>query len=633
MNKTITRTPEKVVRLLYKALGKLIKNRIEDAAFTDEEDVKDRRYYFSTLEGLECLLIPLVNLPKNIFWEQLKSEYPELKNLIIDDINFVLNFNRGQENPPIEHGRPYFKEGGPGRIDKPYWTTECSSFTISVLTNFFKLRNKFGLLKSPSNQDVKDIIDMNFRWVQPCRKSRQGWSWISEEENAHPWPTWSLLDTFEEVLWNQPIKKMFSTLEMDCSETINYIIERFTNQRHVPYFSEWNKNVLQRKAYSVETALNLSRLMLAVSLHASERDIILLSKILYKWASTADFSHFDYSYHLKQKHSLIFDYSLVPSVFRSLIVMAGKLKPRRIDDLNDHLGQDHEYVINKVFSKLNEKNYISQGKYKNLWGSIIHNRLTYELYFTERTIESLTEFIVHYGRKMHEIEAQPRKKRKSGAKISKKRVRRSEIPNDIDKYTLWIPVLSEGRRPEALQKFTDWPVEDMLEFYVFRLFTNKFILDGKQWGYTQRAKDVPDGFLILSDSGNQCYYDAKATKGHYKIIKSEEDKFVRYAKEGKQKARATHKEVQFFLVIGNSFSGDLKTRAQKFQERANLKLVCMKTKDICDFADKVQEQDPNPSQLALIKWSRLLSKGNPLIDDSAYKKIFKVWQEDLKNSV
>ena len=65
---------------------------------------------FSTLEGLECLLIPFVSLDRNQFWEPLRNKYPGLKNIIIDDINFILSYNREQDNPPKEHGHPYFTQ-------------------------------------------------------------------------------------------------------------------------------------------------------------------------------------------------------------------------------------------------------------------------------------------------------------------------------------------------------------------------------------------------------------------------------------------------------------------------------------------------------------------------------------------
>ncbi len=58
----ITSDPRQVHSVLFKALDALIENRRKDKAFTDQEEVASKSY-FSTLEGLSALLIPLVNLP------------------------------------------------------------------------------------------------------------------------------------------------------------------------------------------------------------------------------------------------------------------------------------------------------------------------------------------------------------------------------------------------------------------------------------------------------------------------------------------------------------------------------------------------------------------------------------------
>jgi hypothetical protein len=632
MGALITNNPDKVYSLLYKALERLIINRLEDGAFTDEEEVKDVRYYFSTLEGLECLLIPFVNLDKNQFWEPLKNKYPGLKNIIIDDINFILSYNRGQEKPPKEHGYPYFTQR---RGRDPYWTSECSSFTLSVLTNFLELRRKFGLPPSPSKKVIEEIIKTNFEWVQLCKKDR-GWSWIPEAPE-HPWPTWSLLDTFEEILLYPSTKSLFKGFEKKCEEVVENIISNFNDSTSGSYLSEWQEKVVNSKPYIVEKALDLTRLMLAVSLHAKSSDIFPLAQMLFDWASKIDFSYYDYKCHLKERADYIYDSSLIPSIFRTLIIMAEELGPRRIDHLNENLGQSHEVVINKVYSKLTES-FINHDKYGDLWGIRDSTGITYELYFTERTIESLTAFLTYYPAEKIGKEISPKVEPPKLKKVlpKKKRVSistRSDIPNDISKYTVWIPQLVENVRPDALKEFNDWPIEDLSEFYLFRLFNVALALDGAEWGYRERGKSLPDGRLIFPDSRKQCLYDVKSTKGPYNLDIDELRKFKDYAEEGKKRALASQKEVQFFLVIANSFAGEreLKEKASKFHSDVNLKLVCMQAKDICSFADAVRSHSTNPSELHLIKWSQLLSKGDPLIESTEYDKIREHWLKDLEN--
>jgi hypothetical protein len=631
MGTLITDNPDKVYSTLYKALERLILNRREDGAFTDEEEVKEVRYYFSTLEGLECLLIPFVSLDKNQFWEPLKNKYPELQNIIIDDINFILSYNLGQEHPPKEHGAPYFVQG---KRKVPYWTSECASFTLSVLSNFLEMRRLYGLPQNPKKKAIEEALKLNFDWLQYCKRDRRGWSWTTETPE-HPWPTWSLLDTFEELLWYQPTKNLFKGFEKECDEIVGNIVSGFSENPLGHYLSIWQEKVVNNKPYNVEVALDLTRLMLAASLYAKDPDILPLAQIIYSWASDSTLSYFDYKFHLKEKADYIYDSSLLPSLFRTLIIMAEKLKPRRIDTLDENIRQSHRVVLNKIYNNLNES-FINNGKHEGLWGIRDTSGIIYELYYTERTIEALTAFLYNYPSEKMGEEISSKKAvslRKSGEVLKKQPAsvsKRSEIPNDISKYTAWIPQLCEYYLPEGLKDYTDWPVEDLAEFYLFRLFNIALLLDGAEWGYKKRGKRLPDGLLVLPDSRNQCLYDVKSSKGPYKLTVDELRKFKEYAKEGKKKALASQKDVQFFLVIANSFDeGNLKDRASEFYRDESLKLVCMAAEDICRFADSVRLRSTNPSDLHIIKWSHLLSKGEPLIKSTDYDKIRETWMEDL----
>jgi len=74
--------------------------------------------------------------------------------------------------------------------------------------------------------------------------------------------------------------------------------------------------------------------------------------------------------------------------------MAGVLNPRGLPELDAFLGNKHELVINRCYLKLMDSQ-IDQGKYKGLWG-VNDNGHKYELYYTERSIESLNELLMHY---------------------------------------------------------------------------------------------------------------------------------------------------------------------------------------------------------------------------------------------
>ena len=118
---------------------------------------------------------------------------------------------------------------------------------------------------------IEEVIKSNFEWVQLCKKDR-GWSWIPEAPE-HPWPTWSLLDTFEEVLLYPSTKSLFKGLEKKCEEVVEDILVSFKESTSGSYLSEWQEKVVNSKPYIVEKALDLSRLMLAASLHTKGSDI------------------------------------------------------------------------------------------------------------------------------------------------------------------------------------------------------------------------------------------------------------------------------------------------------------------------------------------------------------------------
>ncbi len=384
----ITDKPEEVFKILYEALDRLIINRINDGAFTDQEDVSAKAY-FSTLEGLEALFIPFVTLPKTL-WDSLRLRHKELPEIIAGDISFILSYNSNEDTPPKEQGAPYFEQGK-GVRQTPYWTSECASFTLSVLTNYLKLCEKVGLAKPPVPKIIK-AIKTNLRWIELCKRDI-GWSWTNDSP-SHPWPTWSILDTFEEMLNCDSLKDLRDSLDNASSPILDKIIESFKIDVVGSYLSDWEEKVANSEPYAVGVALDLSRLMLAVSLYSNRKIVKPLASKLFAWASESDFRSLDYYHHLQPKSDIIADSSLVPSVLRTLIFMAGVLKPKGISDLDKEIEQNHEVVLNRVYLHL-MKNQINHGKFRDLWG-VSSDGLKYELYYTERTVEAMTEFLDHY---------------------------------------------------------------------------------------------------------------------------------------------------------------------------------------------------------------------------------------------
>lgn len=625
---------DEIYLLLETAIGRLIKNRLEKGYFDDDGELIKERAYCSTLEGLDALLIPLVNLPKTRIFNPTLENYPDVKTIFIDDITFIVNFNLASLQYNSDQGRPYFYT----LKHKPYWACECSSFSLSVLSNYLELKRKYGLQQwKPNSTDINKVIQRNLGWVSTCKRDN-GWAWVPEQLQGHPWPTWSLLDTFNEIhLYKATRDKYYHKLKADCDKIRNYILDSFESNDPNQYGNLWKTKVLKmsddRLPYDITTALDLSRLMLGAILHAEKKQILPLAIELYKWAAQSDFNKCDYSYNLEEKDSYIPDDSLLPSVFRSLIVMASSLGPRLIGDLEDELDTAPEYILNKVYNIL-QKGLITDGEYSGLWGIKDGDDISYELYYTERVIEALVEFIMCYKRAdVSLFQTTVPKEYKEiilGEPMNnglKKKATKTP-PERIDKYSSWIPELAMQTIPTELDG-VEWTPDKLFEFYIFRLFEQVFVMDGAQWGYLKSGQALPDGRFTMFSNKKEFHYDAKSSKKKYEITKDELRKFIDYCEEGKKEAVAKGTEVQYFLIIAPDFKGTLNKKSEEFMSKTGTKLVCVKADNICNFANHVVEMGQNVSTLRLIEWESLFAKGDPLLSDTDFNKIFESWKKRI----
>ena len=467
MKKLICDNSKPAYDALLNALIKLFETRSIDGSFRDQEEVVGKAY-FSTLEGLEALLIPLVSLSKNIVWDPLRKHFPDLQSLIEEDINYILTFN-SKDQPPKEQGNPYFIQGK-GIRQSSYWTSECASFTLSVLTNFLELQHKYGLSLDISKRKIFKAIKFNLDWIKLCKRDT-GWAWTNDSP-AHPWPTWSLLDTFDEMKNCDSLTEFHEQIESETESILEKIKKSFKTDVTGSYLADWTENVVNTSPYDVQSALDLTRLMLAVSLHGDKSVVKLLADKLYTWAAETDFSHVDYSYHLSARSDYIADSSLIPCVLRTLLVMAGILKPKMISKLDNKLDRNHEVVLNRVYNCL-MTTQVGHGKYAGLWGvSREGEGLKYELYYSERAIESLTEFLLHFEPEgiikkevsdkdekgeAHEVEKLPKKR--EFEKVDN--IREDLIP-------AYLPILdaisSEVKRTSGTQIFEDTSIIFVLHF-------------------------------------------------------------------------------------------------------------------------------------------------------------------------
>jgi adenosylhomocysteinase len=390
--KSITSDSTPVYVDLISALTRLGANRVADGFFRDEVEASGK-YYFSTLEGLDAFLIPIVNLQNNIGWDTIQKAVPGLVDFLTEDLTYILNSNSSSmKQPPDRHGLPYFVRGK-GGYATPYWTSECASFTLSVLTNYLNFKQKFGLDLGLNSAKVEKALQSNLLWASSCKRD-SGWAWTVDSTAAHPWPTWSLLDTFDEIINLE--HSMAKKIEPEATAVIDQIRASFSSNIVGSYGQEWHEEV-EANPYSIRHALDLTRLMLALSLYGNRRTVKPLTALLFPWAASCDFQDTNYRYALEIRADFIDDSSLLPSLFRTLVTMAGVMKPKAVSELDDLVGGNHELLLAKIYNSYISKTRISDGAFAGLWGvSRPGHGVKYELYYTERTIEAITDFLIHY---------------------------------------------------------------------------------------------------------------------------------------------------------------------------------------------------------------------------------------------
>ena len=306
-----------------------------------------------------------------------------------------------------------------------------------MLTNLLSLNKKFGLEIGTPSSKIINAIKLNLEWVNHCKRDN-GWAWTNDS-SAHPLAIPGVYRTFEEILNNPQLKEFHKEIESECNSIAVNILESFTTDVAGSYQNEWNTKVENSKPYDIETALDVVRLMLGVCLHSSSRQIKSIASMLFNWCAKSDFRNLDYTYHLTVKSDNIPDCSLVPMAFRTLLVMAGMLKPKHIGKLDEDLDKSHEVIINRVYSQL-MKSQINHDRYSGLWG-VPNGGTHYELYYTERTIEALTEFLLHYGNDLDVNVANVKEKKETVDKPKineqeKKAIKKKKVLN------ISVPILS-----------------------------------------------------------------------------------------------------------------------------------------------------------------------------------------------
>ncbi|MCA1568650.1 MAG: hypothetical protein LC803_23990 [Acidobacteria bacterium] len=381
----------------------MARHRLTDDFYKDEEESK-RRYYFPTLEGLEAILIPAIAI-SDVSWRTLFSDFPKIRNIVTEDIEYILELNANQKKQN-QQGAPYFFTGR-GASRRYYWISECGTFTLSTLINTLTLAKLFqDIAPSFNNELLREAIKHNVADLLGCAVPQGGWSWSKGGKTADAWATWSVIETFTDYLdYTDQYKIRFpesKNIKNTLSVTAEYLSAQLDWRSKDTITGIWHEKVYENRRIKtpnhVKHAYSFVHTMISSSLlklqgHEQFRELAVL---LFKSVENVKVQNVENLADVASKNQSINDYSYHPTLLRALTAIYVEMDEESRKDLTRRLNNPPIYYVKKQFDRL-MKSYILKDKWAGLWGF----SKSYEIYYTERTIEalvSLCEFLARWNK-------------------------------------------------------------------------------------------------------------------------------------------------------------------------------------------------------------------------------------------
>lgn len=173
--------------------------------------------------------------------------------------------------------------------------------------------------------------------------------------------------------------------------------------------------------------------------------------------------------------------------------------------------------------------------------------------------------------------------------------------SEVSRLTNACDILSSRKLAEALPDLANQIVPkdigdylpgykawEILEDAVFGVFQWCFGFETKQLGRQALFAHEPEGLVICpSKLGNNfgLIYECKSSISDYTISKKDELVYINYIREKKNPFKNLHNcELQYFLIISPSFSGDLKSRRDEIHQATGVLLCFIEATDFRDIA-------------------------------------------------
>lgn len=395
---------EQIPDLLRASILQVAKRRLIHTFYKDDKESTER-YYFPTLEGLEAILIPAIAL-KEARWPTLVSDFSELREIVSEDIQYVLSLNTTAKKQ--QQGAPYFAAGRRANT-KYFWISECGAFTLSTLINALTISRLFPK-QAPSfdNAQLRHVIGQGVSDLLACAVSRGGWSWSKGGRTADAWATWSVVETFTDYLeYTEQFDIRFpeiTKVRSALANTADYLKGQLDWQSTDTIAGIWYQKVYEKRRMKTRTEVKCAYSFVHTIISSSllglqkEKEFRELAAMLFKSVEKVKVKNVENLAKVASKDENIDDYSYNPTLLRALTSIFVEMDDEGRRDLRRKLGSSPISHIKKQFDIL-MGDYIVTGEWAGLWG--YHKN--YEIYYTERTIEalvSLSEFLMSWNTKL-----------------------------------------------------------------------------------------------------------------------------------------------------------------------------------------------------------------------------------------
>lgn len=395
---------DKTTKILKEAVIALCRRRCATDGFYDDREVKDRGFV-STCEGLECILLPCLDVER-INLTSLLKQFPKLLECLQSDVDYLI-FRSKVSNKEGEFefpGDPYLGKSSRVTPENQLPNLDSTAFAVSTMLHLKTVieRENYSQEKLPISV-MKNMIRNGLSQIKESHISKEGWPWRRGSKETHTYFTWSVLETLSDVFEYDPNEELFDeydSLKAACNETKIWIEKNLIND--MAEGALIGKDILQTYFF-IESLISLT--ILGTDKYRGIADFL---KHLLPFADKIAKKTLYAEYPVKPEPKTLTDYSIIPLLLRGVAAAFNKFgSHEEFKEMTSLI--NYKNVIQQRFNHLNQRRTT-----EHLWA---YDAKRFELYYTERAIEALVVYRNYKcERKKEELPTKSLKKMKQDLK-------------------------------------------------------------------------------------------------------------------------------------------------------------------------------------------------------------------------